>query len=108
MLLLEKKKKKKALLVSIILCFDITSADTLFYVYIVSEYYILVKSLCNSTNVNGVTLLQLLSPILEHNAMGLIFHYINLNENKDIRLAFDALRVCSSFFFFTFKLSLYH
>ncbi|XP_059167195.1 DDB1- and CUL4-associated factor 1-like [Physella acuta] len=38
---------------------------------------------------------ELLSPILEHNAMTLIFHYINLNENKDIRLAFDALRFLS-------------
>ncbi|KAH9512614.1 DDB1- and CUL4-associated factor 1, partial [Bulinus truncatus] len=38
---------------------------------------------------------ELLSPILEHNAMALIFHYINLSENKDIRLAFDALRFLS-------------
>lgn len=38
---------------------------------------------------------ELLSPILEHNAMTLIFHYINLSENKDIRLAFDALRFLS-------------
>ncbi|KAI8782336.1 DDB1- and CUL4-associated factor 1 [Biomphalaria glabrata] len=38
---------------------------------------------------------ELLSPILEHNAMSLIFHYINLSENKDIRLAFDALRFLS-------------
>jgi len=35
---------------------------------------------------------ELLSPILSHNAMDLIFFYIDLNENQDIRLAFEALK----------------
>ena len=35
---------------------------------------------------------ELLSPILAHNAMDLIFFYINLKENQDVRLAFEALR----------------
>ncbi|GFN76202.1 transcription elongation factor spt6 [Plakobranchus ocellatus] len=38
---------------------------------------------------------ELLSPILEHNAMDLIFHYIDLSANKDVRLAFDSLRFLS-------------
>ncbi|RUS87998.1 hypothetical protein EGW08_004276 [Elysia chlorotica] len=38
---------------------------------------------------------ELLSPILEHNAMDLIFHYIDLSINKDVRLAFEALRFLS-------------
>ncbi|XP_005091731.1 DDB1- and CUL4-associated factor 1 [Aplysia californica] len=38
---------------------------------------------------------ELLSPILAHNALDLIFFYINLNENRDVRLAFEALRFLS-------------
>ncbi|GFS09654.1 protein VPRBP [Elysia marginata] len=38
---------------------------------------------------------ELLSPILEHNAMDLIFHYIDLSVNKDVRLAFESLRFLS-------------
>ncbi len=29
----------------------------------------------------------------EHNAMELIFYYIDLSKNKDVRLAFEALKV---------------
>lgn len=38
---------------------------------------------------------ELLSPILEHNALDLIFHYIDLSVNKDVRLAFESLRFLS-------------
>lgn len=41
--------------------------------------------------------LQLVSHVFEHNAMDLIFYYIDLSQNKDVRLAFDALKVKSVF-----------
>ena len=36
---------------------------------------------------------ELLCFVFEHNVLSLILHYINLKENHDIRLAFDALKV---------------
>lgn len=35
---------------------------------------------------------EVLSYVYEHNALSLIFHYINLKENHDVRLAFEALK----------------
>lgn len=40
---------------------------------------------------------ELLCYVFEHHALALILHYINLKENHDIRLAFDALKVCFVF-----------
>ena len=36
---------------------------------------------------------QLLGTTFEHGALDLIFFYINLKENRDVRLAFEALKV---------------
>lgn len=36
---------------------------------------------------------ELLTHIFEHNAMELIFYYIDLNRNTDARLAFEATKV---------------
>lgn len=35
---------------------------------------------------------ELLSYVFEHNALSLILHYVNLKENRDVRLAFEALK----------------
>lgn len=35
---------------------------------------------------------EVLSYIFEHNALELIFHFINLKENHDVRLAFESLK----------------
>lgn len=37
--------------------------------------------------------LQLISAAFEHRAMDLVFYYINLKYNRDVRLAFEALKV---------------
>lgn len=39
---------------------------------------------------------EMLVYIFEEDALGLIMHYINLNENHDIRLAFEALKYLAS------------
>ncbi|RWS14691.1 protein VPRBP-like isoform X2 [Dinothrombium tinctorium] len=39
---------------------------------------------------------ELLCHVFEQNALSLILHYINLNENHDIRLAFEALKYLAS------------
>lgn len=39
---------------------------------------------------------ELLKHVFEHDALGLIMRYINLNENHDIRLAFEALKYLAS------------
>ncbi|RWS31137.1 protein VPRBP-like isoform X3 [Leptotrombidium deliense] len=39
---------------------------------------------------------ELLCHVFEHNALSLILHYINLSENHDIRLAFEALKYLAS------------
>ena len=36
---------------------------------------------------------EMLCFVFEHNALSLIMHYIDLTKNRDIRLAFDALKV---------------
>ena len=38
---------------------------------------------------------EMLCFVFEHNALSLIMHYIDLHKNRDIRLAFDALKVSS-------------
>ncbi|GAB6021466.1 hypothetical protein CHUAL_004070 [Chamberlinius hualienensis] len=35
---------------------------------------------------------EMLSYVFEHNSLDLILHFISLNENKDVRLAFEALK----------------
>ncbi len=42
---------------------------------------------------NLLDFFQLLTYVFEHNAMDLIMHYIDLSKNKDVRLAFEALKV---------------
>lgn len=44
-------------------------------------------------NFNSYFLFQLLGIAFQFNAIDLIMHYINLKENKDVRLAFEALKV---------------
>lgn len=39
---------------------------------------------------------ELLSYVFEHNALSLILRYINLKENADVRLAFEALKYLAS------------
>ena len=41
--------------------------------------------------------LQLLSSVFEGRALDLIFFYIDLTKNSDVRLAFEALKVCVCF-----------
>ena len=38
-------------------------------------------------------LLQLLSHVFDNHAMDLLFWYIDLRQNSDVRLAFEALKV---------------
>ena len=42
--------------------------------------------------------LQLLSSVFEGRALDLIFFYIDLTKNSDVRLAFEALKVCVCLF----------
>ena len=59
-----------------------------------------------STNMRQRFILQYLTPlgdyqeflplVLEKNILKLILHYINLKENRDVRLAFEALRYLAS------------
>jgi hypothetical protein len=44
-------------------------------------------------NSSFVVVFQLLSFAFEHRSIELIFSYIDLRKNKDVRLAFDALKV---------------
>jgi hypothetical protein len=53
-------------------------------------YHIIQSHLCIS--------LQMLSNVFEHNALELIFFYIDMKHNTDVRLAFEALRVKKSLF----------
>ncbi|CAG2115601.1 unnamed protein product, partial [Medioppia subpectinata] len=39
---------------------------------------------------------EMLCFVFEHNALSLIMHYIDLSKNRDIRLAFDALKYLAS------------
>lgn len=39
-----------------------------------------------------VCIFQLISYAFEHRAMDLVFYYINLKYNRDVRLAFEALK----------------
>ena len=43
-----------------------------------------------------ILLPQFISAAFEYKAMELVFYYINLKYNKDVRLAFEALRVGES------------
>lgn len=45
---------------------------------------------------------ELISFVFEQNALNIVLHYINLKENQDIRLAFDALKVCIQRYFFSY------
>lgn len=47
---------------------------------------------------NSHFLFQLLGIAFQFNAIDLIMHYINLKENKDVRLAFEALKVRNFFY----------
>ena len=42
---------------------------------------------------NFFFIVQFISVAFEHKSMELVFYYINLKYNKDVRLAFEALRV---------------
>lgn len=72
----------------------------------------LIQTFCNFVSMNlllccnqlidlrtALFFFQLLTHMFEHNALELIFYYIDLKKNKDIRLAFEALRVHIGLFF---------
>jgi len=53
-------------------------------------------------------LFQLISLAFEHRAMDLVFYYINLKYNRDVRLAFEALKVWSILCISVFTAYMYH